>query len=284
MKKHLSIIVAIMALLGITSCNSGKKENAEDNSTFETPKCLVLYYSQTGATKTVAEELQTKLGADIEEIELVNPYTGDYDQTIERCKQERESGTFPAIKPLKSNIADYDVVFVGYPVWFGTYALPIAGLVDKYDFAGKKVVTFCTFGSGGLESSSADLKEALPKAEVVCGYGVRSERLGNMAEEVNRFLIENGFIQGEVEELPDYSQLQAVTPEDTTIFNAACSGYKFPLGTPTRVGKRTTSKSMDYVFEAVATNPVNNETDTVTIYVTAGKEEGAKPVFTRVVR
>ena len=126
-------------------------------------KKLVLYYSETGTTKAVAEELQKQTGADIEAIEAVTPYSGNFQETIQRSQRERESGETPALKPLKSKIADYDVIFLGYPIWFGTYAMPIITLVKENDFAGKTIVPFCTFGSGGLNTSSDALKEALPK-------------------------------------------------------------------------------------------------------------------------
>ena len=88
-------------------------------------KQLVLYYSETGTTKTVAQELQKQLGADIEEIEAVVPYSGNFQETIQRGQREMQSGEMPAIKPLKKQIADYDIIFLGYPIWFGTYANPI---------------------------------------------------------------------------------------------------------------------------------------------------------------
>ena len=191
-------------------------------------KALVLYYSQTNNTKSVAEELQKQLGADIESVE--------------------------ADKPLQSNLSKYDVIFLGYPIWSGTYATPIATLIKSNDFAGKTIVPFCTFGSGGLNTSSDALKQALPKATIKPGYGVRAARLASAAKELDRFLKENGYKKGTVKKLPDYSAQQPVTDADKAIFDAACSNYQFPLGTPETVGKRTTDDS------------------------------GAKPEFTEVVR
>ena len=89
-------------------------------STIYAQKMLVLYYSETGTTKTVAQELQRQLGADIESIEAVEPYSGNFQETIQRSSRERESGQTPALKPLKKKIADYDIIFLGYPIWFGT--------------------------------------------------------------------------------------------------------------------------------------------------------------------
>ena len=246
-------------------------------------KVLVLYYSQTGTTQTVAEELQRQLGADIECIEAVNPYDGDFQATIERSGEEKKNGEVPEIKPIQANLDDYDVIFIGYPIWFGTYAMPIATLVKEHDFDGKTIIPFCTFGSGGLNSSTEDLKKALPKANIRQGYGVRSARVEAMPKELERFLIENGFKEGKVAPLPDYSEQEPVTEEDSLIFDAACSGYQFPLGTPLTVGKRQTEESTDYKF-TVRSRGRNGEETTSTIYVTVGKEEGATPEFTEVVR
>ena len=267
MKKVLLSIVTVMAIF----------------TTSYAQKSLVLYYSETGTTKTVAQELQQQLGADIESIEAVEPYSGNFQETIQRGQREMQSGKTPDIKPLKSDFAKYDVIFIGYPIWFGTYAMPIATLVKTYDFAGKTVVPFCTFGSGGLNTSSDALKKALPKATVMTGYGVRTARVAAAAKELDRFLKVNGYKEGTVPQLPDYSAQQPVTDEEKALFDAACSSYQFPLGTPVTVGKRTTDDSTDYKF-TVKSRGMNGEEGTSTIYVTVSKEQGAKPEFTEVVR
>ena len=246
-------------------------------------KSLVLYYSETGTTKSVAQELQQQLGADIEGIECVEPYSGNFQETIQRSQRERQSGQTPAIKPLKSDIKAYDVIFIGYPIWFGTYAMPIATLVKQFDFAGKTIVPFCTFGSGGLNTSTDALRQALPKAKIQKGYGVRTARVMAAAKELDRFLKTNGYKEGAVTPLPDFSAQQPVTDAEKAIFNAACSDYQFPLGTPVTVGKRTTADGTDFQYIAKSRG-MNGEEATVTIYVTVGNTEGAKPEFTEVVR
>lgn len=265
------LLMTIMAAMAFVFTACGSKDAG--------PKQLVLYYSQTGATESVAQELQKRLGADIEAIELENPYTGTYAETIDRVGKERESGNLPKLNPLKADLSKYDVIFLGYPIWFGTYALPIASLVKEYDFEGKKIVTFCTFGSGGLEPAIQDLKKALPKAEIADnGFGIRNARIAATAKELNRFLIENNYVEGSVEAIPGYSEMQPVTEEEKQIFDTACGDYQFPLGTPVLVGKRGTPDGVDYIYS------VENRGGTSTIYVTVGHEEGAKPEFTRVVR
>ncbi len=277
MKKTLLLCAAV---LGLAACNSQKKSETEESAP---QKMLVLYYSQTGTTKAVAEEFQRVLGADIESVMVENDYTGDFQATIDRCQKERESGELPKLIPLKANLDDYDVIFLGYPIWFGTYAPPIAALLKEINLDGKKVVPFCTFGSGGLYSSIKDLEAEQPGAEILPGYGVRTARVEKAPAEMDRFLKENGFIEGEVEPLPDYSEQVAVTEEDVKIFDAACGDYQFPLGTPLTVGLRKSPTGTDYLYTVTSKNPDGTE-NTSKIYVTVDDKEGATPEFTQVVR
>ena len=280
MKLMLALTVVAMA-----SASCGTKKNAE-TSEKETPKMLVVYYSQTGNTKALAEEIAKKTGADIEEIEAVNPYDGDFDATIARCMQEREAGTTVEIKPIKANIADYDIIFVGAPVWFGVFAPPMLTFLSQVDLSGKKVVPFCTFGSGGLESSTADLVAKQPKAEVLLGYGVRQARMEAMPKEVDQFLKAGGFIEGEYTKLADFPEQHEVSKEESAIFDAAVDGYPMLHAKATKVASRSIPEGTEYLFTAVdkpreknAKMPPAGE---MQVYVTVA--DGATPVFTKVVR
>ncbi len=278
MKKGLTLLAALLALV---SCGSLKKEKAGDSE--QDQKSLVIYYSQTGATRQVATEIAQELGADTLRIEAEEPYSGTYEETIARTQKEMVSGTLPKLKELGVDISKYDTIFLGYPIWFGTYARPIAALVKEQQFAGKTIVPFCTFGSGGLAASTEDLKKALPEAKILEGYGVRNARVAKAPAEIDRFLKAGGFIKGEVEKLPDYSAQQPVTDEEKAIFDAACGDYQYPLGTPVSVGKRSTAEGTDYRFISKSKDMQGKDTET-TIYVTVSKEAGAKPEFTEVVR
>lgn len=277
MKRNI-ITMATIAAISLSSCSSKTADSQQANDA-PAEKTLVLYYSQTGTTKAVAEELQRQLGADIACIEAVDPYPADYDATIARWRQELADSVKPAIKPLDVNLDDYSTIFLGFPVWGGTYALPVATFVENNPLKGKKVVTFATFGSGGIDSATEDLVKALPDATVLRGYGVRTARLDKAKDEISRFLIENGYIEGEVEPLPEYSAQVPVTDEDVKIFKQACDGYKFPLGTPLTVGKRQTPNSVDYKFVSDMQMPDGKKVQR-NIYVTV--EANADPVFTLV--
>ena len=285
MKNLTLMLVFATVTLAAVSCGP-KKTQQEEPAKEETPKMLVLYYSQTSNTKTVAQEIATRLGADMEEIVAVNPYDGDFQATIDRCMKEREEGTATEIQPLTSEIANYDVIFVGYPVWFGTYAPPIATFLANTDLSGKKIVPFCTFGSGGLESSVKDMAEKQPKAEILNGYGVRAARLDAMPKEIDNFLKASGFLEGEYVKLDEFPEQHNVSEEETAIFNAAVDGYPMLHAEAKTVASRNLPNGVEYLFTAVdlprEDNPKMPPAGELKVYVTVENE--AAPVFTNVVR
>ena len=264
--KKMALVLGALATLA--SCTTKKQAEPETAT-----KTLVLYYSQTNNTKQVAEAFQQKLGADIATFDAATPYDGDFGATIARCQQEMGEGIVPEISELTCDIAAYDTIYLGYPVWFGTYAMPVAGLLKSVDLSGKVIVPFCTFGSGGLNTSSAALEAALPNTNILPGYGVRQARVATAAAEVEDFLIRCGAIDGEVAALPEFSEQQPVTDAEKAVFTAACSSYSMPLGSPVTCGTRALANGTEYLF----TTDGNTQ-----IFVTA--IEGATPEFTQVVR
>ena len=288
MKMMKLLMFAAVALMAVVSCTPKKEAK-------EASKVLVLYYSQTSNTKTVAQEIATRLNADIEEITLVEPYDTAFQATIERCKADREKGILPEINPLKSNVADYEFIFLGYPIWFGTYAPPIATLLDKIDLSGKKVVPFCTFGSGGLESSVKDLTEKLPDAMILPGYGVRAARMDAMPKELEQFLkinknVMNVFLGGSVNEsvfVPaDFPEQHLVSADEEAIFNEAVNGYPMLNAKAKTVASRTVIDGTEYLFTAKdmprEDKPDMSPAGELKVYVLV--ENGKAPLFTKVVR
>ena len=247
---------------------------------------LVLYYSQTSNTTAVAQEIATRLNADIEEIVPVQPYNGEFEATIQRCMKEREEGVLPEIKPLTSDLANYDVIFLGYPIWFGTFAPPVGAFLSQTDLSGKKIVPFCTFGSGGLESSMKDLAEKQPNAEILSGYGVRAARLAAVPKEVEQFLTVSGFIEGAYVLPEDFPEQHPVNADEADIFDAAVNGYPMLNAKATTVASRAIPEGTEYLFTAKdmprEDNPKMPPAGELKVYVTV--ENDSTPVFTKVVR
>lgn len=266
---------ALVAMIAAASCGQKK----------EAPKVLVLYYSQSDNTKAVAQEISTALGADLEEIVPVEPYNGTYDETIQRCIREREEEILPKIQPVQADISAYDVVFIGYPIWFGTCALPMLTCLGEIDLSGKKVVPFCTFGSGGLFSSAADIAKKQPEAEVLPGYGVRAARMMAMPEEVDQFLKANGFLEGDYVKLEEFPEAHTVSEEESAIFDAAVEGYSMLSATASKVASRKIPGGTEYQFIALtAPRQATPESKMVEITVYVTVKDGEAPVFTQVVR
>ena len=205
MKKRISMIMVICLLLSLTACgvNSGTNSNTEPSATqsqAETPpsepaedpgvsaddsaegsdpaaepteeaaKMLVVYFSATGNTKAVAEEISRLTGADLYEIVPADPYTDadlNYNNNDCRANQEmNDTSARPAIGSGVIDVSPYDIVFVGYPIWWGTMPRIINTFLDTYDLSGKTVLPFCTSGSSGITQSVSDFRAAEPGADV----------------------------------------------------------------------------------------------------------------------
>ena len=268
------ILVLAAAVLLAVSCSQKKA-----------PKVLVLYYSQTNTTKVVAEEIANALGADLEAILPVVPYEGDIPAVAARCAKDAAEGKLPELKPFTVDVNAYDVIFLGYPIWMGTYAPPVEAAISAMNLDGKKVVPFCTFGSGGLDTSTNDLKAKLPNAEILPGYGVRAARLDAVKAEVDYFLKANGFLAGDFTPLPAFSEPQPADEAAAAIFDAAVGTYPMIHAAATEVSSRAVPGGTEYLFTAkdLPRDPAMEMPDHfIKVYVLA--EDGKEPVFTQVLR
>ena len=158
-------------------------------------RVLVAYFSATGNTAAVAETIADAAGAELFELEPVTPYTDadlDYNDSGSRTSQERADPALQEV-PLVSAAVDgwdtYDTVFVGYPIWWGGAAWPVNGFVTGNDFAGKRVIPFCTSGGSGLGRSGERLAELAGSGDWAEG---RRFSAGASAEEIAAWVAELG--------------------------------------------------------------------------------------------
>lgn len=135
---------------------------------------LVVYFSWSGNTRGIARLLQQKVGGEIVELELVTPYSRDYNTCLEQAKSDQQNGARPALKTHVADMARYDVIFLGYPNWWGTMPMPIASFLEQYEFSGKTIVPFVSSGGSGLGRSVADITRLCPSAIIAEGLAVRS--------------------------------------------------------------------------------------------------------------
>lgn len=137
-------------------------EGAEGTEKSET-KILVAYFSATGTTKQIAEQIAEVTGADLFEIMPVDAYSSeDLDYGNDDCRANREqndSTSRPEISNAIENIENYDTVFIGHPIWWGEEPRIIDTFLENYDFSGKTMIDFCTSGGSGICTSEGNLKE-----------------------------------------------------------------------------------------------------------------------------
>ena len=183
MQKITAVLLVFVLVFSLASCGGNSENNrasaGENASTSaesasaatesETPendaaeqKILVAYFSATGTTKGVAEQIAEGLSCDLYEITPQDPYTDadlNYSDTNSRTTSEmNDENARPAISGSVSDMAQYDVVFLGYPIWWGEAPKIINTFLESYDFSGKTIVPFCTSGSSGISSSVSALK------------------------------------------------------------------------------------------------------------------------------
>lgn len=138
-------------------------------------KKLILYYSYTNNTKKIAEQIQNVTGVDICEIETAKPYLGDYNSVVAQGKQDVEDGVKPELKPLTVNLADYDTIIIGTPVWWYTYAPAVATLLSEYDLSGKKIIPFIT-NAGWLGHTLKDIENACKNSIVTNAINIKFDK------------------------------------------------------------------------------------------------------------
>lgn len=149
------------------------KTDTSDEPVTESGGVLVVYFSHTGTTKSAAEYLHGIVGGDIIELEPVNPYPKGYSKALDPAKKEQRENARPKIKNTIENFDSYDVIYLGYPIWWGTTPMLINTFLESYDFSGKTVVPFATSGGTGIRQSVKDIRGEVPDADVKDGLLVR---------------------------------------------------------------------------------------------------------------
>lgn len=144
-----------------------------DAETEQTNRILVAYFSATNTTEGVAERMAEGLNADLYEIIPQEPYTDadlDYNDKNSRSTIEmNDPDSRPAISGSVENMEQYDIVFIGYPIWWGDAPRIVSTFVESYDLSGKTVIPFCTSGGSGIGSSGSNLEQLTSGAEWLAG-------------------------------------------------------------------------------------------------------------------
>lgn len=159
-------------------------------------KKLVAYFSCSGVTRSVAQTLADAVGGDLYEITPAQPYTRAdlnwMDQSSRSTVEMKDPNSRPEIAGKVDNMADYDTVFVGFPIWWYVAPTIINTFLESYDFSGKTIVPFCSHGGGGFGQSVSAISKLAQNAAIGEGLSVHYSGGPNLADDVAAWLERNG--------------------------------------------------------------------------------------------
>lgn len=166
---NLTLVFTLVAGLVLPAANVSAASKQKEVS----KKTLVVYFSATGTTRSAAKKIKKATGGKLYQIKSADPYTSaDLDYSNDNCRAnvEQKNGTVrPKVKGKVKNIRKYDVIFVGYPIWWNKEPMIVRTFLESYNLKGKKIVPFCTSGGSGISGSMKGIKAAAKGAKVQKG-------------------------------------------------------------------------------------------------------------------
>lgn len=202
----LGVAVILVAIFGIfTYLNNNQNESQDTNETVSNESktddinienmgnTLILYFSMSGNTETVANYIHEEIGGDIVKLETVQTYPEDYDELVDYAREEQRDNARPELETTIENIEQYDTIFLGYPNWWGDMPMPIYSFLDQYDLSNKTIAPFITHGGSGLSGTPANIANEEPDAVVTEGLAINGDAVDDCQDEVNEWLNELNF-------------------------------------------------------------------------------------------
>lgn len=209
MKKIISLITVFILMICLAACSNNKPVNDTVSSSAEVQtehlsteansepasdstetdsKALVVYFSHSGNTESVAKEIQSQTDADIFEIVPETAYTTDYNTLLDVAQNEKKDNARPAISGTIDNLDDYDIIYLGFPNWWADMPMVLYTFLDTYDLSGKTISPFVTSGGSGFSNTISTIKSLEPNAVVTDGLAIRDSQAGNPASAVSEWL------------------------------------------------------------------------------------------------
>lgn len=170
---------SLIILLSVTGCGndmSYKKEasqqSANSSEQLQNKKILVAYFSWSGHTRKVAEQIHKEVGGDIFEIKTVKEYPKDHENTSKIAKKEQDENLRPQLSGQLPDMSKYDIIILGYPIWWYTAPMAINTFLESSDVKGKTILPFCTTGGTEIDQSVADIRKLVKNATVNDGLTI----------------------------------------------------------------------------------------------------------------
>lgn len=183
MTAHISVAVEGNSQLKQVKTNKESPMTVAGNK-----KILIAYFSHSGNTREIANQVRQITGGDIFEIQSVKPYPTEYNAVVDQARTELSSGYRPELKTKIKDIKPYDVVLIGYPNWWGTVPAPVRVFLTDNDFSGKAIAPFCTHEGSGLGVSVADIAKFCPRSTLLEGLAIRGSTVKTAHNKVAEWL------------------------------------------------------------------------------------------------
>lgn len=219
MKKTIALLLSTILVFSLAACSTGGSNtttttnkspdvtnNSQTNTDTDGKKILVVYFSSANTTAVdavssatpdfngvsstgfLAEYINSKVGGDIVKITPVKDYPLGYNDCADAAKKETDSDARPEFQKLDVNPEDYDVIFVGYPMWWYTLPMIMYTFFDTYDFSGKTIIPFNTHEGSGEGGTYATIQKFEPNATVLDGFAVRGGKADKAASDLDNWL------------------------------------------------------------------------------------------------
>lgn len=170
--------------------------------TSDNKKSLIAYYSrkgnnylngsivylEVGNTEVVAKIIQEQTGGDLFEIDTIKTYPEDYTETTRVATVEKRNNARPELTSVVDQMDSYDVIYLGYPNWWGTFPMAVFTFLESYDFSGKTIIPFCTHEGSGLGNSERDIRKLCPNANVLPGIAIRGGNAKSSGNSIKSWL------------------------------------------------------------------------------------------------
>ncbi len=153
-----------------------------------TQKALIVYFSWSGNTESVANAIASQTGADVFRLEPVQAYSTDYNTVLDVARDEQRNNARPAFSGSIDNLAEYSVIYLGYPNWWGDLPMILYTFLDTYDLSGKTIAPFVTSGGSGFSDTLRTIRAVQPNATVLDGLSLNSSEAADPDSAVSDWL------------------------------------------------------------------------------------------------
>lgn len=178
MKKLLALTMAVLMVVGLPACSRATASGGRSESGSSAPAS---HFSS-------AEKIQVQTGADIFEITTVNGYSDDYDTVLNEAQAEQRENARPELNGHVENMDGYDVVYLGYPNWWGDMPMALYTFLEAYDLSGKTIVPFVTSGGSGSSGTINTIRSAQPDATAVDGLALDGSSAASSDTQISQWL------------------------------------------------------------------------------------------------